>query len=59
MEASTFSACNDVGEKCNDCSWGLVSVYLKTNKGATVRNVVDYVNNNQRWLGKYLGPNDK
>jgi len=48
------AACDVTG-----CSWKLVDAYIKSETEPNVRNVVDYINGNMRWLGKYSSKEDR
>ncbi|KAL5264104.1 hypothetical protein ACHWQZ_G005250 [Mnemiopsis leidyi] len=43
----------------SSCEWPLMKTFLDKNVDAGVQEVIDYINGNMRWLGKYKGKDDK
>ena len=56
-----MKVCNgkDGPAACGSCGWKLISEFKEDNKDATVLTVVEYLKNNERWLGKYKGKDDR
>ncbi|XP_063676166.1 glycine betaine transporter 1-like isoform X2 [Bolinopsis microptera] len=51
----------DASIACGDCEWKLMKTFIDSHEtsSATVIEVVGYVNDNERWLGKYKSRDDK
>merc|ERR1719204_684303 len=41
------------------CAWKLVEPYIESQSDPTPKSVVDYINSNKRWLGKYFSATNK
>ena len=47
-------ACAETG-----CEWPLMKKFLDSDGNAGVQEMIDYLNDNMRWLGKYKAKDDK
>ena len=58
---SGLKLCPGDGESaaCGTCEWNLMSAFVQSQPGSTVTDVVEYINGNSRWLGKYLSESDR
>ncbi|XP_063675063.1 uncharacterized transporter Mb0941-like [Bolinopsis microptera] len=57
-----LKVCNGVDESaaCGTCEWNLVEAFVTAqDEPPTLRGVVDYISENQRWLGKYKSETDR
>jgi len=44
---------------CGTCEYDMMKTFIDSTSEATVMEVVGYVNDNMRWLGKYKSRDDK
>ena len=52
-----FNPCGS--DTCGDCEWKIIDNYVKDNEGVDATAVALYLVDNQKWLGKYAGNDNK
>ena len=53
-----FNPCGNETD-CSACEWAIIDAFMADNTNADASAVALYLVNNQNWLGKYAGADDK